>query len=313
MLLEEREHLKQFAWQLLAFMLPLGLLWGGANWLADRTLESQYERKYAEARQPEVNAQRVILGTSKAVRAINPAGLDSAEITTYNFAFNGSNPGFYLPWYRLLFRPHYPRPDTILYAVDWFMFDELRLRRQFEQDSEFFPADTFRRALFDPTLTAEPTLLNRFPLIKDKDALLLKLFPIALSEYDFDRMDCYVRGYVPRQGVTQLPNLDVPLQNSPAQETAFATLLDLMAEDGSQVIFIHIPEHLTEITPDPAAVEHLHQIAQARGIPILDYNRELADSFNTTDAYFLDVFHMSEEGSAVFTARLRQDLARLQP
>lgn len=304
---------KRFAWQAVVFLLPLGLLWGGLNMAADRAIDSQYERKYAEITQPAVQAERIILGTSKAVRAINPAGLDSAETQTYNFAFNGSRPTFYLPWYRLLLRAHYLRPQTVLYAVDWFMFDETRLRRQFEQDSEFLPGDVFWRALFEPDLNTGALLLNRFPLIKDKEALLLRLAPIAPSEYDYDRLDSYIRGYVPRQGTTQLPDLSTPLHNSPAQEAAFTTLLDLLAADGVQVIFVHLPEDLNLITPDAAAVAHLHAIAVARSIPFLDYNRELAGDFNYTGAYFLDVFHMSEAGSAVFTARLRQDLAALQP
>lgn len=306
-------ELKRFAWQAVLFLLPLGLLWVGLNLAADWAIDSQYERKYAEIAQPAVRARQIILGTSKAVRAINPAGLDSAEAMTYNFAFNGSRPTFYLPWYRLLLRAHYPPPQTILYAVDWFMFDETRLRRQFEQDSEFLPADVFWRALFDPNLNTGALLLNRFPLIKDKEALLLRLMPIAPSEYDYDRLSGYVRGYVPRQGATQLPDLSAPLHNSPAQETAFTALLDLLAADGVRVIFVHIPEDLNRITPDAQAVSYLHAIAAARNIPFLDYNRELAGDFNHTEAYFLDVFHMSEAGSAVFTAQLRQDLAGLQP
>ncbi len=311
----EKDHLRHFGRQAALFLIPLLGVWLVLNLAIDRAIDSQYERKYAAILHPSPPADRIILGTSKAVRAINPLQLDAAPATpghiTYNFAYNGSNPLFYLHWYEYLFRDQYPRPDTVIYAVDWFMFDALRLRRRFEQDSEFFPAPIFRRALLDPALEAQTLLLNRYPLIKDKEAALLHLFPIARSEYDFDDMTHYSQGYVPRLGQTTAVEAALPLQHDPAQLDAFETLLDQLAADGLSVIFVHIPEHLAVITPEAAAVEQLHTLAAARGIPILDYNRELVSDFNFNQAYFLDAFHMSAAGSQIFSARLQADLGQL--
>lgn len=312
-LLSEKNQLLRFGRQAVFFLIPLLGVWLALNLAVDVAIDSQYERKYAAIFHPKTPADRIILGTSAAVRAINPQLLDGDGRLSYNFAYNGSNPIFYLHWYVHLFRDHYPRPDTVLYAVDWYMFDATRLRRRFEQDSEFFPAPIFRRALLDPNLEAQTLLLNRYPLIKDKEAALLRLFPIARSEYDFDDLTHYSQGYVPRSGQTAAVDATAPLQPDPAQQAAFEALLDLLAADGLEVIFIHLPQHLSAITPDAAAVETLHQLATARAIPILDYNRELAGAFNYNQAYFLDVFHMSAAGSTAFTLRLRQDLSHLAP
>ncbi len=74
------------------------------------------------------NANVIFLGSSRSVYAINPLYLEKNEAldeySFYNFSLNAAGPSYYQKWYGVFKNEaKYPTPDTVIYCVDWFMFD----------------------------------------------------------------------------------------------------------------------------------------------------------------------------------------------
>ncbi len=75
------------------------------------------------------NADTIFLGSSRSVYCINPLYLEENEAldeySFYNFSLNAAGPGYYEQWYEVFKNEaKYPMPDTVIYCVDWFMFDD---------------------------------------------------------------------------------------------------------------------------------------------------------------------------------------------
>lgn len=85
-----------------------------------------YYGKYYELFNNVSNADTLILGSSRAVYGVNPKILEDegVEGSFYNYAFNGARPSYFRSWYHVLKdEANYPIPKTVIYCVDWFMFD----------------------------------------------------------------------------------------------------------------------------------------------------------------------------------------------
>lgn len=85
-------------------------------------------------------ADTIFLGSSRTVYGINPLYLDNADslqyYSFYNFALNAAGPSYYLQWYDVFKNEaNYPLPDTVIYSVDWFMFDDSWMWRRFNYDT----------------------------------------------------------------------------------------------------------------------------------------------------------------------------------
>lgn len=83
------------------------------------------------------NADTIIIGTSHAAHGINPKYLEEAvpRRSWFNFALNGSNPKYYLDWWKVFLESGYPIPETIVFSVDWFMCDDGWLWRRIDFDT----------------------------------------------------------------------------------------------------------------------------------------------------------------------------------
>ena len=87
-----------------------------------------YYGQYYELFNNVYNANVIFLGSSRSVYGINPLYLekneDLSEYSFYNFSLNAAGPSFYQQWYDIFKNEaEYPTPDTVIYCVDWFMFD----------------------------------------------------------------------------------------------------------------------------------------------------------------------------------------------
>lgn len=74
------------------------------------------------------DANVIFIGSSRSVYGINPKKLEENdaldEYSFYNFSLNAAGPSYYLEWYDVFKNEaEYPTPDTVIYCVDWFMFD----------------------------------------------------------------------------------------------------------------------------------------------------------------------------------------------
>lgn len=94
------------------------------------------------------NADTIFIGTSHAAHGINPQYMEEVmpEKSWFNFALNGSNPKYYLDWWKVFIESGYPIPETIVYCVDWFMCDDGWLWRRIDFDTNpDCPVDIMRK------------------------------------------------------------------------------------------------------------------------------------------------------------------------
>ena len=94
------------------------------------------------------NADTIFIGTSHAAHGINPLYMEEVmpEKSWFNFALNGSNPKYYLDWWKVFLESGYPIPETIIYCVDWFMCDDGWLWRRIDFDTNpDCPVDIMRK------------------------------------------------------------------------------------------------------------------------------------------------------------------------
>ena len=94
------------------------------------------------------NADTIFIGTSHAAHGVNPQYMEEVmpEKSWFNFALNGSNPKYYLDWWKVFLESGYPIPETIVYCVDWFMCDDGWLWRRIDFDTNpDCPVDIMRK------------------------------------------------------------------------------------------------------------------------------------------------------------------------
>ncbi|MFA6947678.1 MAG: hypothetical protein WCQ72_01715 [Eubacteriales bacterium] len=82
------------------------------------------------------NADVLFLGTSHTAHGLNPLYIEKENTghSFFNFALNGSNPQYYLDWYKVFRESGYPTPKMIVFCVDWFMCDDGWLWRRIDFD-----------------------------------------------------------------------------------------------------------------------------------------------------------------------------------
>ena len=96
-----------------------------------------YYGKFFELFNDVYGADTLIIGSSRAVYGVNPKILENNSdldgYSFYNYAFNGARPSYFEKWYNLLRNEaDYPLPKTVIYCVDWFMFDTNWMWRDME-------------------------------------------------------------------------------------------------------------------------------------------------------------------------------------
>ncbi|NLY69766.1 MAG: hypothetical protein GX067_08260 [Clostridiales bacterium] len=107
-----------------------------------------YYGQYYELYNNVYSADVWFIGTSHAAHGLNPLYVEeeNPEYSFFNFALNGSNPGFYEDWWDIVLEAGYPMPKVIVWCVDWFMCDDDWLWRRIDFDTApNMPIDIMRR------------------------------------------------------------------------------------------------------------------------------------------------------------------------
>ena len=280
------------------------------HWM-DREYYPHYPLQYDEVFHPKVNADVIILGASHATHGINPKYLESDHFKVFNFALNGASPTFNLEWYEKIFRRYYKRPRYVIYSVHWGMFDDHILRRQFEQDSPYFPLGLLIREMSE-LKTLKMLLMNRFALFRQRKQLLPRL--LKKEQRELFVPSKYYNGFIPYEITRNLEREETAYpKNNPVQVSAFLKLLDDLDRDQLKVIFVQVPGYhpgydLARVSNN---VQLLKKMAEERKIPFLDYDLERVTPINYESRFFSDVGHLNEKGSDTFSKLLKKDLEEL--
>lgn len=278
--------------------------------LFKKSLQSDYYRlQYEEIKTHKVNANNVIIGTSHATHGIQPLIINKPGNTFFNFALNGANPEFYLLWYKALFKPYYKKPKHMIIAVDYFLFDRVKLWRKYEQDAEYFPNEVYWNDMFTDSLENQMLFNNRYPVLKYRKSLVKELLSknndkVPLSEYKDGFIPCFAPGGQIERYFPQYNNVDEELRKN------FEKLIQIINGDQIKIIFVITPTFNVHPEEYKSIAEYAYfdSLASRYSIPVLNYNTERPSFINKDSKYYADGGHLNSVGSIEFSKMLKQDL-----
>ncbi len=298
--------MKQFFQNIILFLIGLLVFIVGTDVLIDRNVHDFIEAKYEEIYEQKTNAEVVIIGASRGMRAINPAFLDFQGKPIYNFCYQGSNPEFTLMWYNKLFKEKYRKPSTIIYTIDWMMFDPAWLERKFEHDSEFFSTQDFWTSFLRPDGLSRSDLLFNW-LVLRKDVFNLQYVFSEKTNYLPDEMEKYDRGFIPRNDeFFRTPRKTAKFDSTRIRQ--FEELLQQFQKEDIEVILVQCPEFKPEETKPNKMDSIINQMAAQYDLKSFDYNEALAGTLNQDKNNFFNWSHLNEKGATRFSKQFNLDL-----
>ena len=286
------------------------------NWLMSVNIENAEELQYAELFEPDVSAEVVIFGTSRAAQGIDP-GLFPASLAsrTYNFALQGCPPTHYRDGYHRFFKKHYPQPRIAIIEVEWTAWGNLPMRRRLEVDSEYWPWDVFFQQLTHPEgLSRASMIKHRFPTLKDQEDLPHIFF--RKRDYAPYHKESFNLGYLPYTlPVSEERMVDtLDLHGSYRDIIALGEWVEELRADGTEVIFVQTPDLVSARFYDRYEERQIgmNVLAKQWKVPFLNY-LELPQSRGLVrqSELYGDWVHLNREGSRVFSAQLGKDLDSL--
>lgn len=306
----------KFIRNILLFLLFFGAVaWGINDWMSKNNNEPEHYRKqFEDVLDPGFFTDGIIIGNSHAVHGIRPSILDRTELRFYNLALNGSNPSYYLHWYEDFYLRYHPKPEYLIYAVDFFSFSYKMSYRTFEDDSEYLPFRDFMYLIQKPEqFNAVKLIMNRYPLLKNGKAVLeRKKF---LRQDTFWLPEQYDRGFATYEvpvGPSSfvIPHFPSKMYDEPKEISAFNILIDRVVAGGTKVIFVVVPENgiaVEEYASSPA-ISHFQKVAAKHDIPMLNFNTTLRSALNDDRSNFNDWVHLNPKGSKIFSEMLADTL-----
>lgn len=263
---------------------------------------------YEEALSPEVNANIVIIGNSHA-GGIDPALLENDRFTIYNFFLGGGSPHYYRIWYEKIFKTHYPKPEHLIFVVDWAMLDS-SLARKFEVDISMVPFSTILDVFInEPGLSKKALLTKQFKIITNRKELKY----VFCSNIRNDVKNNY-HGFYPTIKKDPIMGFSPDSTTvSKLQLSEFIKLVDLLKKDNINIIFVSTPEYQPSVKAKSIidAYSIFENIAAEKDIPYLNYNKNLASEFNYDSTYYNDWVHLNKRGANKFSKMLSNDLKKI--
>ena len=146
-------------------------------------------------------------------------------------------------------------------------------------------------------------------LLSEADLVLPEYQHKTLRDYDNNITSEYYKGYIPWDVAFAGGTTNVSCVHNRGEWRKFEKLLDQFEEDRIKVIFVECPEYSGwKSTDRDVHNQELAELAEARGIPFLNYNTDLASKFNDDNKNYSDWGHMSKRGSTAFSKVLAEDL-----
>ena len=271
-----------------------------------------YGRQFDEVINKTFNADGIIIGTSHGAHSFRPTLLDSTGIRFYNFCLNGSNPSYYLKWYESFFSKEYADPKYIIYALDFFAFDQNYCNREFEDDSKYIPNSLFWEYIGSPSkFQVRKLLLNRYPIIGSIKKLKLqgKDTDITYPPSEYDRG--YIPLYFPYKPSNFKPDISpATLVTLTSKMEDFEKLIKIIQARGIKLIFVMPPNYGISKNEylSCSSIKYLNSVSGKYKIPFLNFDTELWSPLNEDINNFSDWGHLNRTGSAKFNKILQEKL-----
>lgn len=248
-----------------------------------------------------IDADLVVIGSSRAALHVNPAILDSTlDIRTYNLGMTGANADLHLAKYHL-FRCFNRKPSAIVHCVDVNSM-QASIPYQREQYFPWFWNRAFRETIF-PIIrfSAAEKLLPLYRFYGAGSLSLIQREPTTLYK-GFKGMD---PGWHDVELGSDQFRVDAGIAAS------FEDYLSQAAEEGIPVVLVFPPlyhEKAARIQGRDELFGFYEGLAREHGIPFLDYSG-MALCRDTT--FFSDNEHLNIRGADIFTDSLARDLIHL--
>lgn len=267
--------------------------------------EWRYKYQFDELFHPKVNADIIIIGSSKAVRGINPKIIENKNRSVFNFALNGSNPEYYYNWYKYLFRNNYKKPKLLIFEVSWFMFNEEFMWRNIYHDSKFLPKSEVFRLICknkSPKIDNYKLFSSSFNLLEKSNYELLiqkKNRPESLHKF--------YNGYNPLETIDSVPLNAFPDFNPENQRVYFEKLLSLLYLDSVNVILVNLPDNLSQNLIDSETYsinnKFIEQSYKKYEFDFFQFQDSLQFVENQ-DSIFHNWNHLNEIGAKIFSDKI---------
>ncbi len=302
---------------ILFLMIPVPVLFLG-NYIIDKGLQkskSQYFDVWNEIRSGGINADVLVMGSSRAWVHISPAILDSSlHLSSYNLGLD--NWSFLMQHCRLkVFLEHNPKPRLIVHSLDYLMFEK---NKELYGDIQFLPYME-DETIYEATegYMGSFNMLQRFvPMYKYRNNGDLMIEGIAsFLGFQVNKSHKY-KGYEGMVKNWDSTFADFVHENPKGYKVQldsviikdFERYLQYCNDNKIPVILTYTPEYYRaqQITTNRQEEFALyHYFAKKYGCVLLDYSQ---DSLCYNTDYFYNSQHLNKEGSEIFSRKLARDL-----
>jgi hypothetical protein len=258
--------------------------------------------------QPNLNADVLILGSSRAVKHIAPKIIDTIlNVHSYNLGKDGI--GFLIQNCRFkTYLRNNKRPRYIIHSLD---------ERTLCKVSVLFNSKEYIPYLEDTLVRKSTSGCNgsfnkwhySIPLFKYNNALPSLIRPL-LWMTGFKEQNKRYKGYLPEQQTWQpkvltkksLRKIDTEITKE------FEAYLMFCKKENINLILVYTPEYIEgqKVTTNRNELFNLYrQYATTYNLPFFDYSN---DSLSYDKSLFYDFIHLNKKGSELFTTKLAHDL-----
>lgn len=318
---------KILAYRLCAFsLLGLVLLTAVNEYLEERLTNRSSNycfEQYREMVDHKINANIIVLGSSRSHVGINPLYLNDKGKTYYNFSADAAFGYFYNLWYDL-FKKYYPKPDMIILEVGNHWFDLAGIPLSSHVGA--FPLKIFLDAMFNPNFPTDrdfpsdplhPSNYKSFLKKKNKSIYLQDILSSLYPAKEGNNGAYY--GYTPYDNMMLNNPANSPYYYSNDTIHHFApnrffNFVNKLLNDKIKVVIVDLPEFIPDRIRNQSVFKTLKDLANSESnIIFLDYNSEdNVTSLNYNGKYFHDYGHLNKEGSTIFSKKLKQDLDNIE-
>lgn len=312
--------MKKFLLRLLLFcVIPLPLLF-----FLDHAVDAGLHRSrylyysdWSDLYSGTINADMLVLGTSRAYIHVSPAILDTAlQLNSYNLGMDGASFDIQYDILRLYLQRN-KKPEYILQEVGYPTFVKSDSVQYFHEFISYIN-DTAVWNIVKRHNSSIGLPERYFPLYKYNGELPL-IKEGLMSYVGHGSKDLKYKGYeardYPWDSTFYLFKKNNPkgkiMPTDSSVVAVFGQYLDQCKANGIKVILFYPPTYYQSM-PYILNYKQIHQMilgcAAAHGVPFLDYTN---DTMNFNRSYFYNTQHLNKRGAEIFSIKLANDIKRI--
>lgn len=276
--------------------------------------KSGYEhlKEWNELNEGDINADLIVLGSSRAWIHISPAILDSMlNVDSYNLGLNGHN--FHLQYAKYAaYLEKNRKPKTIIYSLD---ITSLIRREILFNKYQFLPytdipivAESLME--YKHGIKKAETLIPLLKYRKEHDLIKIGVEEFfALKHYSNDKYKGY-KSYDTGWSDIAKDHTDNHIELDSATVNLFESFVEQCLSDEIELIIVYTPSYVRNqaITANRAEVMNTYRgIADKYDLEYWDYSQ---DSICFDKKYFMDGKHMNKTGAELFTYYLADRMVK---